>query len=333
MRLAITIDTEADDQWQHGTPISTRNVGYWEPFQEICEKHGAAPTYLITSEIVEDESARRLLTEWSRRGAAEIGAHLHVWTTPPFAEQPGLRYNDSTHAFAAQLPDELLGEKTRVLTEQIAVAFGERPTSYRAGRFGFDRRGGRFLAEAGYKVDSSVTPGWSWKHHAGLNGAGGPDFSAHTPQPFLIQNPEAPDLVEIPVTLLSTYALLRRWPALMTLYRSLPVRTVRRLLLSRWLRPQPMWLSPDPRYRVSDLESVWRCAVKADLVTTVMMFHSSELMPGGSPFRPDRESVRELLATVDAFLGFVRRSSGELQTLTAMADALTAEKRLPVRAL
>ncbi len=29
------------------------------------------------------------LDEWSRRGAAEVGGHLHPWTTPPFLDRPG----------------------------------------------------------------------------------------------------------------------------------------------------------------------------------------------------------------------------------------------------
>ncbi len=40
MKLAVTIDTEADGQWEPGVPITTRNVAFWPPFQELCERHG-----------------------------------------------------------------------------------------------------------------------------------------------------------------------------------------------------------------------------------------------------------------------------------------------------
>ena len=136
MKLAVTIDTEADGQWEPGVPLTTRNVAFWEPFQELCETHGVPPTYLVATEIIEDGRARDLLSGWAQRGAAEVGAHLHPWTTPPFADRPGLRFNDPAHAFPSQLPDDLLREKTAVLTEHITAAFGTRPTSYRAGRFG-----------------------------------------------------------------------------------------------------------------------------------------------------------------------------------------------------
>jgi hypothetical protein len=331
VKLAVTIDTEADAQWEPGVPVTTRNVGSWPAFQELCERHGVAPTYLVASEIVEDARARDLLNGWVARGVAEVGAHLHPWTTPPYADRPGLRYNDPVHAFPSQLPDDLLQQKTNTLTQQIEQAFGRRPTSYRAGRFGFDRRLARYLADAGYLVDSSVTPLWDWKKYPGLDGAGGPDFRAHSLHPFLIRGGGPRELLEIPVTLAATYAPLRRRPELLEAYRSLPVRAVRRLLLSRWLLPQPMWLAPDPRYRAEDIAAVWDCAAETGVPTAVMMFHSSELMPGGSPFRPDAASVTGLLSDLDTFFAYVRRAGGGFATLGELAAEVLAGPPLPTR--
>lgn len=332
MRLAVTIDTEADGQWSPGVPITVRNAEFWDPFQDLCERHGVAPTYLVASEILEDDRARSLLEKWAQRGAAEVGAHLHPWTTPPFVDRPGLRYNDPVHAFPCQLPDELLREKTRLLTEQLTAAFRASPTSYRAGRFGLDARGAGFLQEAGYVVDSSVTPLTSWSAHPGLDGEGGPDFRRHTPEPFRIDTHGPNTLIEVPVTILPTYAVLRRMPLLLRAYRTLPARAIRKTLLSRWLVPQPMWLSPDPRYMPKDLGDAWHCASHEGLEAAVMMFHSSELMPGGSPFWPDARSVRNLLTSLDALFSLLRREGGEFSTLTGLATGLDAA-RLPVRPL
>jgi hypothetical protein len=329
VKLAVTIDTEADSQWDYGVPLSTRNVHYWRPFQEICERRGVTPTYLVTTEIVEDDRARDLLNEWLRAGAAEVGAHLHPWTTPPFADRAGLRFNDAVHAFPSQLPDNLLGEKLRVLTDQVATAIGQRPTSYRAGRFGFDQRNAECLARLGYVVDSSISPLWSWRRHAGLHGQGGPDFSKYSPHPFVLPLTNGHSLVEVPVTVLPTYGPLRKWPALLAAYQLLPVRALRKLVLSRWLRPQPMWLTPDPRLGPGDLARLWHCAAGLGLEAAVMMFHSSELMPGGSPFRRDAQSVRELLACLDAFFAFVARQGGEFAMLTPLALRLAAHGHLP----
>ena len=332
MMLAVTIDTEADNQWQGGCPVTTRNAAYWAPFQDLCDRHGISPTYLVATEIVEDERARQLLSAWSRRGA-EIGAHLHPWTTPPFADRPGLRYNDPAHVYPSQLPDDLLHEKTSVLTAQIASAFGSSPTSYRAGRFGIDTRGATLLAEAGSTVDSSVTPLWSWRRHPGLDGTGGPDFRTHSPQPFLIEGRGAHRLLEIPVTIMATYRPLRSVPLLLDAYQWLPVRAARKLLLSRWLSHQPVCLSPGPRYLTEDLVSVWRCAADAGLDAAVLIFHSSELMPGGSPFLLDAPAVRGLLDCLDAFFSFVREEGGRFLTLSALAAAVLANGTPETRAL
>jgi hypothetical protein len=48
MKLVVTIDTEADNQWNHGCPISTENVRFWAPFQALYQRHGLFPTYLGT---------------------------------------------------------------------------------------------------------------------------------------------------------------------------------------------------------------------------------------------------------------------------------------------
>ena len=94
-----------------------------------------------------------------------------------------------------------------------------------------------------------------------------------------------------------------------------------------------MWLSPDPRLGPDDLASIWLCASQLELDPLVMMFHSGELMPGGSPFLPDAQLVRDLLACLDAFFGFVVRSGGEFSMLTPLAARLLADCRLKVKPL
>src|SRR5674476_1614832 len=108
MKLIVTIDTEGDNQWDHGAPLTTRNVAFWQPFMDLCVRHSVRPTYLVTTEIIEDRAARDLLRRWSHEQLAEVGAHLHPWTTPPFVDEPGLRSNDSAHAFPSDLPEDLL---------------------------------------------------------------------------------------------------------------------------------------------------------------------------------------------------------------------------------
>jgi len=158
MKLVVTIDTEADNQWDHGRPITTENVHYWSAFQTLCDRYGIIPTYLITSEIAEDKRAIDFFSPLVEVNKAEVGAHLHPWTTPPYVNQKGLAFNDEAHAFPSELPDSLLKAKLVNITRQIEDSIGKRPTSFREGRFGFDQRCAEVLSELGYQVDSSVTP-------------------------------------------------------------------------------------------------------------------------------------------------------------------------------
>lgn len=334
MIFVVTIDAEADNQWDHGTPLTTRNVHYWEPFHAICVKHGVTPTYLTTSEIAADPDAQSQLRTWVGGGTAEVGAHLHPWTTPPFVDEPGLRFNDAAHAFPSELPDELIARKLEVLTGEIEDGLGIRPTSFRAGRFGFDLRAARVLSRLGYVVDSSVTPLTDWRGHRGLpHLSGGPDFTAHSIRPFVVQDTGRPRLLELPVTIVPTHPLLRRFPSLVRVYRSLPMRAARKVSFGHRSCPQPVWLRPTPDHTQSDLRAAWHACQQEGSPVAVMMFHSSELMPAGSPYRTTESSVRDLLSLLDAFFGFVRDCGGAPASLTPAALELASSGDLQARRL
>lgn len=356
MSLVVTVDTEGDNQWDHGAALRVQNVDYWETFQHLCAKHGVRPTYLIASEIANDERAARLLASWVRTGDVEVGSHLHPWTTSPYVDRPGLRFNDVAHAFPHQLPGDLLDAKLDVLTRQIEAAIGQRPTSFRAGRFGFDHSCALSLARLGYEVDSSVTPGVSWAATPGLpGGVRGPDFTGHTAVPFWIKGTGRPGLMEVPVTILNTHRWVRKYPALLPVTRCRPLRLLRRLTGGSWPRPQPLWLRPTvptganllpwrrrdgAEVRVcsqtviaKDMEAVWKQAESQRLPAAVMMFHSSELMPAGSPFFPDRASVGELLTCLDGFFSFVRERGARFATLTQTAREIRTAAQIEVREL
>ncbi len=170
MQFILTIDTEADNQWNHGIPISTDNIRYVPRFQRLCDQFQIKPTYLVTSEICGDQFARDIFREYRSNGRAEIGAHLHSWTTPPFEDTEGLRYNDPNHPFATELSESLLDKKIANLTLQIQDSFGVAPTSFRSGRFGFNDTCAKLLVKHRYLVDSSVTPYVNWSGHKGLPG-------------------------------------------------------------------------------------------------------------------------------------------------------------------
>ncbi|MDE3213546.1 MAG: deacetylase, partial [Bacteroidota bacterium] len=175
MKFIITIDTEGDNQWDHGRALTVENIRYVPRFQELCEKFQIQPTYLVTTEVCEDPFAKEIFSDYARKGRAEIGAHLHSWSTPPFLDKDGFRFNDPSHTFATELPHDLLEEKIKNLTRQIRESFGIQPLSFRSGRYGFNEQVGKVLSDYGYLVDSSVTPYTSWVSNKGApGGSGGP---------------------------------------------------------------------------------------------------------------------------------------------------------------
>jgi len=315
MKFIITIDTEGDNQWDHGRTLTVENIRYVPRFQELCEKYLIKPTYLVTSEVCEDSYAKNIFTEYISTGKAEIGAHLHSWTTPPFLNSDGFRENDSNHAFATELPRHLVAAKIKHLTSQIENSFGKRPSSFRSGRYGFDANLAEVLTENFYLVDSSVTPFVSWEEHSGIpGGKGGPDFIDNLPLPS-IYNFNSGSLVEIPITILPTRFPLNKNVSLARDYfknvnNSLILRGFRKV----FFRTQPYWLRPTPDMDIRMLNELLIETINKRLPFIVMMFHSSELMPGCSVYRPDNESIENLYELLEAF--FIELHDKEIGSFT-----------------
>jgi len=323
MRLIVTVDTEADNQWDAGRPLRLENLRCLPAFQTLCRRYDIRPTYLITMEVAEDVQDMQTLRDWAEQGEAEVGAHLHPWTTPPFQDTAGQRANDPQHTFPSQLPLPLLRAKLETLTRQIEAALGRRPVSFRAGRFGMHAPLAGLLVEQGYRVDSSVTPGLSWHR------LGGPDFTTAPLEPY---HPDEADICrpgrlalwEIPLTMVYTRQIFRRWPALARWYGRLNASLAGRLMRLTWPGPQPLWLRPNPRRDERHLLRVWQEAGRLGLPFGVLMLHSSELMPGGSPYWPTPAAVERLFAQLERFFALLREAGTPSCTL-AEAGALLDE--------
>jgi hypothetical protein len=322
LKFILTIDTEGDNQWDHGRELTVENIKFVPRFQELCEKYLVKPAYLVTSEVCEDPFAREIFSDYLLRDKAEIGTHLHSWTTPPFLDKVGYKFNDPNHAFATELPEDLLIGKIKHLTEQIESAFGTRPLSFRSGRFGFNEILAGVLADNSYLIDSSVTPYTSWSVHKGIpDGDGGPDFVDQTPFPYKYTFPDS-SLLEIPVTILPTMFPLNRNIKLARHYfrnvdNSLFLRVFRKLLYNN----QPLWLRPHHWMDIGLFNEIVNEAIKIKLPYIVMMFHSSELMPGCSIYRPDAKSVETLYDLLERFFILLQNKNIESVTLTEAAKS------------
>ena len=286
-------------------------------FQDLCNKYNIKPTYLVTSEVCDDDFAKEIFSDYSISNKAEIGAHLHSWTTPPFTDRDGYRYNDPNHAFATELDEGILNEKILHLTNQIEDSFGKRPLSFRSGRYGFNGDVARVLVRNSYLVDSSVTPYVDWSAHKGMpGGKGGPNYIANTPFPFDYYF-DSGSLLEIPITILPTKFPLNLNKTIAEKYfKSVNNNPFLRVLRKAIYKNQPLWLRPNIWMDINQFEVLLNEAIKIKLPYIVMMFHSSELMPGCSAYRPDEKSIDELFNLLESFFSLVQNKNIGSVTLT-----------------
>ena len=322
LKFILTIDTEGDNQWDHGRELTVENIKFLPRFQNLCEKYLIKPTYLVTSEVCEDSFAKEIFTDYLSGDKAEIGTHLHSWTTPPFLDVDGYRYNDPHHAFATELPEDLLTQKLKNITSQIENTFGRAPSSFRSGRFGFDENMARILTDNSYLVDSSVTPYSSWTVNKGLPGGnGGPDFLNSTPFPYEYNSANG-SLIEIPVTILPTRFPLNSSKTMAGYYfrnvdNNMLLKVFRKLLF----RNQPLWLRPHEWMKIGLFDELLNEAAKIKLPYIVMMFHSSELMPGCSIYRTDKDSIERLYDLLERFFVLLNNKKIESVSLTEAANS------------
>jgi len=320
MKFILTIDTEGDNQWDYGRDLTVENIKFVPRFQDLCDKFQIKPTYLVTSEVCDDPFARELFADYLSKNKAEIGAHLHSWTTPPFLDKEGYRFNDINHGYATEFPDNILNEKIINLTSQIEKTFGKRPLSFRSGRYGFNENLAKILSDNSYLVDSSVTPYISWSPHKGIpGGSGGPNFIDKSPFPYSYDFPDS-SLLEIPITILPTRFPLNRNNAIANYFfknvdNNIALRAFRKLFFNK----QPLWLRPNIWMNIRLFEEVVNESIRIELPYIVMIFHSSELMPGCSIYRSDKESIEELYKVLESFFKLLHIKNIDSVTLTEAA--------------
>lgn len=330
--FVATVDTEGDDIWSRPDVISTENARHLPRFQALCERFGIRPVYLVAHEMAVCPRFRRFGRALVRRGAAEIGAHPHPWSSPPLADLTG---DDRRHLpYLTDYDAATIAAKLARLTGTIADAFGGPPVSHRAGRWGFDGRVAAALPPLGYRIDCSVTPHIDWRGVPGApGGAGGPDYRGFPERPYFldgenIARPGTGPLLEVPVTVRTfggpLAALLRRPFA----RGSLPRRVVNRIAPEEaWLRPDG--LAPD---RLARLLLACRAA---GMPHAQFMIHSSELMPGGHPALPDAAAIDRIYAQMERLFRAAARVARpvtlrELHEL-ALSGSVALEPARPVR--
>ena len=246
MRLVVSIDAEGDNQLFHGAPLTTQNVAFWAavhgPLRPVWRPadlprdlggyrgpHRSRPAFALEGRSPHRSGGPSASLEYTALPGRTGLAKQRLGPSLSLRSAGGASARQTCHAYR---PDR--------------GSHGRTAMSFRAGRFGFDAKCSRVLADLGYLVDSSVTPLVSWRETPGLpGGPGGPDFRASPVTPFLIAGAEG--LLELPVTIMHTDWWTRRYSWNEALIRSRPWRAARRLLHRGRGLPSPLWLRPVPR--------------------------------------------------------------------------------------
>ena len=324
--IVFTVDTEPDDQWAPPLPdgtlppftfANTRGVG---PLRDFFRRRSAPVTWMVSYSIARDEESAGLLRDCAREGD-EIAGHLHGWETPPFAE-----FDRVARPFIGEYAAGVRKAKHDALIAAHQDAFGARPVSYRAGRWGVDALELRHLAELGYTIDSSIPPGIDFRDRYGLHQPG-PDFRAHlaaAPTPWR----DGP-LWEVPASIVPVGALGNAVGIARTAARRDEHSGANRVLsgaLAATGLQELIWVRPLKHPRAK-LVRATHALLRRGAPLVNVMFHSSEAFAGTSPLSRRQEDVEQLYGDLDAILTAARTHGAVARTLRdAVADfAMTAK--------
>lgn len=322
--FVITLDTEPDNEWARPREPRTENARFVPRFHELCVRHGLKVTYLMTLEMAQDDFLRDYLRPRLAAGECEVGAHLHPWNTPPLL--PVCEDDYRHHPYPFEYPADVQRAKLATLVDTIERQYGARPRAYKAGRWGLDGVHAGLLAEFGFTVDTSVCPGVNWGPSKGHPaGSGGPNYNRAPAKPYRLSaddvcRPGDLPLWEIPPTIVFYSPLGRYVPGVKALYRRF--RKVRRAFDRFHLGSE--WLRPYPHMTAERLQRVVAIARRSGTPVLNLTFHSSECMPGGSPYNKTEASIEDLYRRLEAFFAFLRRNDVEGVTLSEAARRIAA---------
>lgn len=323
--LIVAVDTEAEFDWNGPflrTHTSVRNLRNQKMAQEIFDRYGVRPIYLVDHAVATQSEGYRPLQEIVQSGRCEIGAHLHPWITPPLAEE----LSDRT-SFSHNLPTSLQKEKLARLTEAVLTSFGVRPISYRAGRYGVGEEIAGILGSLGYEIDMSVQPGIDMRR------IHGPDFRQALDRPYwfgggcrLLEIPATPaftGLIAHPILpralRVQLYDVISR-PRLNRM-RSLGIFARLRLLERLPLSPEGVTFD--------ELRRLTYALLSRGKRAFVFSYHSSSLLPGNTGYVHSSSELSNFLRTIEKYLEFfigemsgISMTPGELRATLLQEAAL-----------
>jgi len=296
--LTVVIDTEEEFDWSapfDPAATTTRNIAHQGLAQDIFDRHGLVPTYVIDYPVAVSEEGQAVLRLFAEEGRCEIGAHLHPWVNPPHSGPI-----DSHHSFPGNLPAELERAKLGQLTAAIAAHFPRPPVIYKAGRYGVGPATEGILRDLGYRIDVSVVP------FTDFSPIDGPDFTDLPSGPYIT----AQGLHALPLSVDFAGTLAAQGGALFPLLQNNAARRLRlggiaaRLGLLERIRLSPEGHTADEMIRMT------RSALARGKRFFMLTYHSSSLLPGQTSYVRDEGELRDFLARIARYFAFFTSEIG-----------------------
>ncbi|MBF0186725.1 MAG: polysaccharide deacetylase family protein [Magnetococcales bacterium] len=299
-RLIVVVDTEEEYDWNqtfNRQAIEVRALRRVARAQKLFEAYQLRPVYVVDYPVASQERGYSQLKGFTEAGKALVGAHLHPWVSPPHEEDITAK-----NSFPGNLPRRLEAAKLITLTETIESSFGQRPTIYKAGRFGIGSNTPSILAELGYTVDISAAPPFDYRVHMG------PDFSGFSNHPYLC----GPDqnILGLPNT--GAYVgYAGRMSRELFDVASHPVLRWTRLpkLLAKVGAVNCIRLSPEG-FSLAEMTLITEVLYQQGVRVFVMSFHSTSLKPGCTPHVGTDDELHHFLDRIKNYLEFFLKEFG-----------------------
>ena len=196
------------------------------------------------------------------------------------------------------------------------------PVSFRAGRWGYNKDVAKNLSKIGYKVGSSITPYVDW------TGYSGPDYSAIAHEPFKFMPPDIfkqscnGKMVEIATTVGFLQKNFELCSFVTRILRRKPIKYLKLIgILDSLNILNKVWLSPE----LSDCKTMIKLTRvmmgnRNSLVN--LMFHSTSLKAGLSPFVKNEDDEINFLENIENYLKFTTDCNIQSVTLSEAATAI-----------
>lgn len=292
--LFVVIDTEEEFDWS--APFSpdhrsVKSIELQQEAQDLLNDYGIRPTYVIDYPVAESNTAVEILRGYYKADQCLIGSHLHPWVNPPYGEMVNNR-----NSYPGNLPEDVERKKLSELTALIEKKFEFTPKIYKAGRYGIGPSTPQILKELGYQIDLSIVP------YTDYSPQDGPDFSSFNHHPSWIG--QIGEILEIPLTCGFVGYGANLGPMIYPLISPPSLKWLRlQGLAARLNLLERSTLTPEG-VELAEMKRLTRSMHNSGTSLFCMNYHSSTLMPGGSPYVRSTLDRANFIEKIARFLDF-----------------------------